>query len=576
MRTVFDRRVRKLGLTRAQWLALTRLHRRPGASQSELADMMEVEKATAGRLIDRLEAKGWVERRAQAGDRRINRVYLTTEAERVHKRIWRIAEATVDDALVRPLAAGGRPAPQASGPRQVQADRDCRQSRPATQSEERRPRRDPRQEQAGRSPGRCGRRAGRPMTMASLRLLRPRAFPATFDWRRNMRPILLIAVPALVIIAALTFWLQGGRYASTENAYVKADIAQIASEVQGRIAELTIRDHATVAQGEVLVRLDPEPYRLALAKAEAELDSARSAVEQLKVSLRESKAEHKEAESRMLYLEVQAKRQHDLAERGVSPATKIELADSEALQARDRVSMLRERIARVEAALGGNPERPTDSYAAVREKMALRDRAALDLAYTEIKAPRAGVVVNFKLQPGEQIKAQTPLFSIVSDRRPWVEANFKETDLTNVVVGQKATVVLDIYPDITWDAEVESISPATGAEFAILPPQNASGNWVKVVQRLPVRLRLIERPGEPAAARRHDGVGQHRHAALAQPVQHLRRRYGGSCQAVMPNVLSLATGCPRLAAVARARDRTAGGGGRSRRARLATTAAPAR
>jgi DNA-binding MarR family transcriptional regulator len=100
MRTVFDRRVRKLGLTRAQWLVLTRLHRRPGASQSELADMMEVEKATAGRLIDRLEAKGWVERRAQAGDRRINRVYLTAEAERVHKRIWRIAEATVDDALV--------------------------------------------------------------------------------------------------------------------------------------------------------------------------------------------------------------------------------------------------------------------------------------------------------------------------------------------------------------------------------------------------------------------------------------------------------------------------------------------
>src|SRR5204862_6005444 len=96
------------------------------------------------------------------------------------------------------------------------------------------------------------------------------------------------------------------------------------------------------------------------------------------------------------------------------------------------------------------------------------------------------------------IKAQTPLFSIVSDRRPWVEANFKETDLTNVIVGQRATVVLDMHPDITWDAEVESISPATGAEFAILPPQNASGNWVKVVQRLPVKLRLMERPGEPA------------------------------------------------------------------------------
>jgi membrane fusion protein (multidrug efflux system) len=152
---------------------------------------------------------------------------------------------------------------------------------------------------------------------------------------------------------------------------------------------------------------------------------------------------------------------------------------------------------RVQAALGGDTSLPTDQYPAVREKQAMRDRAALDLAHSEIKAPRDGTVVNFKLQLGEQVKAQTPLFSLVADRRPWVEANFKETDLTYVAVGQQATVVLDMHPDVTWEAEVESISPATGAEFAILPPQNASGNWVKVVQRLPVRLRLIERAGEP-------------------------------------------------------------------------------
>ena len=230
---------------------------------------------------------------------------------------------------------------------------------------------------------------------------------------------------------------QGGRYASTENAFVKADIAQIAGEVPGRIVEVRARDHQFVAEGEVLVRLDPEPYRLALAKADAEIDSARATVEALKVSLRETRADARETENRLTYLELQAKRQRELSGRGVSSAARVEQADSEEQQARDRLGMLQQRIARVEAALGGDPDMPTDQYAAVREKIALRDRAALDLAHTEIKAPRAGTVVNFRLQPGEQVKAQTPLFSLVAERRPWVEANFKETDLTYVTVGQK-------------------------------------------------------------------------------------------------------------------------------------------
>jgi membrane fusion protein (multidrug efflux system) len=278
---------------------------------------------------------------------------------------------------------------------------------------------------------------------------------------------------------------------------VKADIAQIASEVPGRIMELNIRDHAVVAAGDVLVRLDPSTYKLALAKAEAEIDSARSSVEMVKANLREVRAESREAENKLEYLRTLARRQRELSGRGVASVARLEQVTSEEQEGEDRLAVLHQRIARMEAALGGKPDRPTDAFAAVREKIAVRDRAALELSYTEIKAPKSGVVVNFKLQLGEQVKPQTPLFALVTDRRPWLEANFKETELTHVTVGQKARVVLDMHPDIAWDAEVESISPATGAEFAVLPPQNATGNWVKIVQRLPVRLRLIERPGEP-------------------------------------------------------------------------------
>jgi membrane fusion protein (multidrug efflux system) len=312
-----------------------------------------------------------------------------------------------------------------------------------------------------------------------------------------IRVLLLIVIPVMAVLVGGVLWLRGGGSVGTEDAYVKNDIAQVAPEIAGRVAEVIVRDHAQVGAGDVLVKLDAEPFRLALAKAEAELDAARTTVETARAQWLETSSELGEVESQADHLNRQATRQQALAVSGVTSQTKLEEATNAAAVARDRVTVVKRRLNRMVAALGGNPEVATDEHPLVREKLAERGRAALELRRTTITAPIGGTAVNVRLQPGDQLKPATPIFVIVAATRPWVEANMKETDLTHVVPGQKASVVLDIYPDIAWKAEVDSISPATGAEFAILPPQNASGNWVKVVQRLPVRVRLLPRPGEP-------------------------------------------------------------------------------
>jgi membrane fusion protein, multidrug efflux system len=317
-------------------------------------------------------------------------------------------------------------------------------------------------------------------------------------WRVGvLRLVLLIGVPLLAAVVGLAIWQRGGRFVGTEDAYVKTDIAQVSPEVAGRVVDVAVRDQVPVRRGDVLVRLDREPYQLALDRAEAALDAARIQVENARATWFETRSELGEVESRAEYLNRQAKRQQELARTGVVSATKLEEAENDAAVARNRLTVVRSRLQRVLTMLGGDPDIPTDQHPMVRDKKAERDLASLDLEHATIVAPISGVAVNVKLQPGEQVKAAMPLFAIVSDRRPWVEANLKETDLTHVRVGQKARVVLDVYPDEIWEAEVESISPATGAEFAILPPQNASGNWVKVVQRLPVRVRLLTHRGEP-------------------------------------------------------------------------------
>ena len=315
--------------------------------------------------------------------------------------------------------------------------------------------------------------------------------------RLVLRLVLLVVVPVVAVVGALVVWQMGGRYVTSENAYVKADIVQIAPEVAGRVIEVPVRDHDQVMKGMVLLRIDPEPYQLALAKAEAELESARVAVETARASYHETQSELGELETRAGFLSRQAERQQELVTRGATPVTKQEEAENDAQVARERINVLRQRLKRLLTNLKGNADLPADQHPSVQERIAARDRAKLDLERTTLVAPAGGVAVNVRLQPGEQVKAATPVFALVSDNRPWVEANLKETNLTNIEVGQDVEVVLDIYPDVSWKGVVASISPATGAEFAILPPQNASGNWVKVVQRLPVKISLQPFEGEP-------------------------------------------------------------------------------
>lgn len=311
------------------------------------------------------------------------------------------------------------------------------------------------------------------------------------------RVLLLGLVPLVAAAIGVGYWLHGARYVATENAYVKTDIAKLAAEITGRAQDVRVHAHMKVAKGDVLVTIDPEPFKLAAARAEAELDAARREVETLAATLKEARAELQDAQDRAVYFKKRFERHRDLVKKGITPATRYDELENDANAADDRITLARQKVQRIVTALGGEADRPVDEHPLVRSKMAAVNQARLDLERTVLHAPMDGIVVTVPLVVGDQIKASEPLFAIVTDTAPWVDANFKETELTHVRVGQKATVVLDIYPDITWEAEVQSISPATGAEFAILPPQNASGNWVKVVQRLPVRLKLTPKEGAP-------------------------------------------------------------------------------
>ena len=306
----------------------------------------------------------------------------------------------------------------------------------------------------------------------------------------KLRALLLLAVPALLVAAGVALWLKGGRYEETENAYVKAHIIAVSADVAGRVVEVGVQDNQTVQAGTLLFRLDPAPFRLELARAEAQLAVIRTELEGLRAEHKVALAEAAEAEERIRYLARQLERQEKLKERGMGLEASYDEARHNLEAARRRLEGAQERARRVQASLGGDLRLPVQEHPRYRQAIAARDAAKDDLGRTTVLAPSSGVVSNMKLQPGERVERGVPVFTLIEHGPVWVEANFKETQLTHMREGQRARIVADAYPDTAWQGRISTIAPATRAEFALLPPQNASGNWVKVVQRVPVLVNI--------------------------------------------------------------------------------------
>ncbi|MET2827466.1 HlyD family secretion protein [Mesorhizobium shangrilense] len=311
--------------------------------------------------------------------------------------------------------------------------------------------------------------------------------------RRFGRLLLMAALPLALVAGGGYVWVTGGRYQETENANLQQAKVAIASDTAGRIVQVGIADNQVVKQGDVLFVVDPAPYQIALAQADAAVAVARVGVEQLRAAYSQSMAQEKSATSEMDYAQSQFDRASDLAQKGINTKSSLDQAKNDLDKAKQQLTVAQQGILSAKAALAGNPDIETDKHPTVMAALAARDKAAYDLAQTTVKAPADGVISrasSFKV--GQYVGSGTPLFSLVETGDTWIDANFKETQLTHMKPGQKAEIVVDTYPGRKFEATVKAIGAGTGAEFSLLPAQNATGNWVKVTQRIPVRLELTD------------------------------------------------------------------------------------
>lgn len=311
--------------------------------------------------------------------------------------------------------------------------------------------------------------------------------------RRWPRTIAWLAGPALVLGFGAWLYLTSGRYASTDNAYVQADRVTIAPQVAGRVVEVAVRENQAVKKGQVLFRIDPEPLEIALARMQAQVESVRSLLDAARSGYRSAQADVRSASADLAYKQQQYKRMHELRGRGLIAQQALDDAANTLAAARAKLDADSAAVAKARHMLGGLPDTPDTELAGYKLALAQLAQARLDLEHATVRAPADGTIGRTSLQPGDFRAVGQAAMPLVANTL-WVDANFKETDLTHVMVGQHASIEVDSFPGKHWRARVASISPASGAEFSLLPAQNATGNWVKIVQRIAVRLTL--EPGQ--------------------------------------------------------------------------------
>lgn len=302
----------------------------------------------------------------------------------------------------------------------------------------------------------------------------------------------------LIVALAVVLWLLlgGGRYVSTENAYVKIDMISLTADVSGPLTRVEVDRNQAVRQGQVLAEVDPEPYRIALQEARADQQAVRNRILSERADYARLQAQHAQAERDLAYHQRELERYQGLDRVAVS-RSQLDGARQKRDQAGAQKSVTEQELASLKAKLGGGPDVAVEEHPDYQAATAKLDRARYDLTHTRIVAPADGVIGGSTPLVGERVNAGVPVFTLAKNRSAWVEANLKETQLTNVREGQSVDVEVDSYPGVVWKATVQSLSPATGSEYALIPPQNASGNWVKVVQRVPVKLRLEDLDGKP-------------------------------------------------------------------------------